>query len=89
MKAMRRALSQKQNRKNEINDSKDIKDILNTSYLKNQKSSYSNDKKRFITHLCHDLEDFFKIRNMCNCVNIPIFPYPVSNIPIWGKVRVY
>ena len=31
--------------KNEINDSKDLKDIANTSYSKTKKSNYNNDKK--------------------------------------------
>ena len=30
--------------KNEINDSKDLKDIPNTSYSKTKKSNYNNDK---------------------------------------------
>ena len=30
--------------KNEINDSKDFKDIPNTSYSKTKKSNYNNDK---------------------------------------------
>ena len=84
IKAVLRVLSQKQNRKNEINNSKDIKGIPN--------KRFSNTKHQTTTMIksCMSISaKFFLKPIICvNCMNIFIFPYPVTNNPIWGKVLI-
>ena len=73
----------------EISYSKDIKDIPSTNYSKTKNQTTIMIRNNLCVINVDIWKVLFKIRNIRNCINILIFSNPVSNTPIWGKVRVY
>ena len=88
MKALWRNSLKNKTVKNEMNGSKDIKDVPNISYSKAENQTTTMIRKDSCVIYVIIWKIPFK-SVICVTVTIPIFHDPVSNIPIWSKVRVY